>query len=121
MDINNVVLIGRLVRDPELSYTANGHAVCKFALAVNEYKKDEVSFIACVAWNKTAETISKYVGQGRRIGVEGSLKQERWEKDGKKQSKTKVYVNRIQFLDKKDNSSSSSEDYKDKHYNNIPY
>lgn len=108
MDLNYCVLIGRLVRDPELAYTPNGDAVCKFSIAVNGYKEDAVSFFDIVAWNKSAEAIAKYMSKGKKICVEGNLRQERWEKDGKKYNAVKIYSNRFYFLDSKGSGGNSS-------------
>jgi len=108
MDLNNVVLIGRLVKDVEIETTNTGKNYCNFSIAVNGYKDDDVSFISCNAWEKTTELLAKYCRKGSKICVEGSLKQDRWEKDGKKQSKTKVFINRVYFLDTKNNSEKKS-------------
>jgi len=104
-DINKVFLIGRLTRDVEFSMTTTGKQLCKFSLAVNGYK-DEVSFINCTAWEKTAELINQYVKKGDRVAIDGSLKQSRFEdKDGNKRSAVDVIVNSIQFLTTKQESS----------------
>ena len=106
-DINRVVLVGRLTRDPELKSTTSGSYFCRFSLASNRtiYRKDqdpkdEVGFFDCVAWGKLAEVISKYVQKGRRVAVDGSLRWSSWENaEGKKQSKVEVFVENFQFLD----------------------
>ena len=109
-DINNVVLIGRLTRYPELKSTNSGQTFCRFTLASNRsiYNKqsgenrDEVGFFDCVAWGKGGEAIHKYLDKGRRICVEGSLRWSSWEgTDGKKQSKVEIHVEGFQFLDAK--------------------
>ena len=109
-DINKVILIGRLTRDPELKSTSGGNYFCRVSLASNRsiYNKetresrDEVGFFDCVAWGKSAEAICKYLQKGRRICVEGSLRWSSWEsQDGKKQSKVEVNVEAFQFLDAK--------------------
>jgi single-strand DNA-binding protein len=109
-DINRVILIGRLTRDPELKSTNNGNYFCRFSLASNRNiynrqtgeSRDEVGFFDCVAWGKSAETIHKYLQKGRRICVEGNLRWSSWEgTDGKKQSKVEVNVEGFQFLDAK--------------------
>lgn len=100
MDINKLVIIGRLTKEPELRTTTGGKSLCKFSIAVNGYK-DEVGFFDCIAWDKTAETIAKYVRKGQRIGIDGSIKFSSWESDGKKRSKVEINVDRFQFLDKK--------------------
>ena len=108
-DLNRVVLIGRLTRDPELRSTNSGSYLCRFTLASNRtiFQKDaenreEVGFYDCVAWNKLAEVISKYTQKGRRVAVDGSLRFSTWEgTDGKKQSKVEIHVENFQFLDAK--------------------
>jgi single-strand DNA-binding protein len=113
-DINRVILIGRLTRDPELKSTSVGTYFCRFTLASNRsvYNKqtgesrDEVGYFDCIAWGKSAEIIHKYLQKGRRIAVEGSLRWSSWEgADGKKQSKVEIGVETFQFLEKKDQQS----------------
>ena len=112
-DYNHVGLIGRLTRDPEIKYTQSGMAICSFSLAVNASVKrgdsweDEASFFDCVVFGKQAETVSKYMVKGKQILVDGSLKQERWEKDGQKRSKVSVIANNIQLLERKGNQVTS--------------
>lgn len=104
MDINKVILIGRTTRDIELKYTPSGAAVCSFTLANGRKVKDveQVSFIDCVAWQKTAEIIAQYVTKGNRIAVEGRLQQRSWtDGDGNKKSKVEVVVENFQFLESK--------------------
>lgn len=121
-DINRVILVGRLTRDPELKTTSGGSFYCRFSLASNRsfYKKetnetvDEAGFFDCVAWGKLAEVISKYVTKGRRIGIDGSLRFNSWEdSEGKRQSKVNIYVENFQFLESKqaDNYSASDSSY----------
>ncbi len=110
---NQVTLVGNLTRDPELRYTPAGTAVCDVSLAVNEKWKDkqgqlkeEVSFIDCVCWGRTAEVAAEYLKKGRSCLVSGRLKQDRWDdkETGKKRSKIQVVVNVIQFLGSKGES-----------------
>jgi single-strand DNA-binding protein len=109
-DINRVILIGRLTRDPELKSTSSGNYFCRFSLASNRnvYNKqtgesrEEVGYFDCIAWGKSAEIIHKYLQKGRRICVDGSLRYSAWEgADGKKQSKVDIHVEGFQFLDTK--------------------
>jgi len=80
-DINRVILIGRLVRNPELKSTNGGSYLCRFTLASNhstynretKESKDKVGFFPCTVWGKQAETVNKYVTKGQRICVEGHL------------------------------------------------
>lgn len=113
-DINRVILIGRLTRDPELKATNAGKHFCRFSLASNrqiynrdtQEKRDEVGFFDCVAWGTAAETIHKYLAKGRKICVEGNLRWSSWEADGKKQSKVEINVEGFQFLDAKQDGQS---------------
>jgi single-strand DNA-binding protein len=102
-DLNHVNIIGRLVRDIDLKYIKTGSAVVAFTIAnnrTNKEKKEDVSYFDCVAWGNQAEIIAKYLKKGRRLGVEGRLKQRRWEdKDGKAQSKIEINIDNFQFLD----------------------
>ena len=103
-DINQVVLIGRLTRDAELKYTASGQAVCKFSLAVNRTRKngeqweDEPNFFDIVLWGKRGEALNQYLLKGKTVGVEGELRQDRWQQDGQNRSKVEIVANNIQLL-----------------------
>ena len=104
-DINKVLLIGRLTRDPEVKQTSTGMSYCRFSLAVNRYyiqneeRKEEVSFLNCVAWGKQAEVIGKYCAKGKQIGVEGRLKQNSWQdKEGQARSSIDIIVEQMQLL-----------------------
>jgi len=103
-DINHVVLIGRLTRDAELKYTAGGQAVCKFSIAVNRRKKngdqweDEANFFDIVLWGKQGESLQSYLTKGKMIGVDGELRQDRWQQDGQNRSKVEIIASYIQLL-----------------------
>jgi len=103
-DVNHVVLIGRLTRDAELKYTAGGQAVCKFSIAVNRRKKngdqweDEANFFDIVLWGKQGESLQTYLVKGKMIGVDGELRQDRWQQDGQNRSKVEIIANYIQLL-----------------------
>ena len=126
MALNNVVIVGRLTKDVELKQ-AGESTVANFTLAVDKpYNKDkehpEANWIDCVAWNKTAEFISKYFTKGKKIGVTGSLQTRTYEdKDTKKKIKvTEVMVSTADFIESKgddqtnttDNSSKTSDSTK---------
>ena len=104
---NKVILMGNLTKDPELKYTPNGVAVATFGLAINRQwhdkageKKEEVCFVECTAFAKTAETIANYCKKGRPLFVEGRLQLQQWEtKEGAKKSKLSVVVESFQFVD----------------------
>ena len=99
--MNKVILLGRLTRDPELSFLANQTPVAGFGLAVNrKYKdKEEVMFIDCTAFGKTAEIMSEHLTKGRQALIEGRLTLDQWtSKDGQKCSRHKVVVDRFDFI-----------------------
>ncbi|MDR2516371.1 MAG: single-stranded DNA-binding protein [Spirochaetaceae bacterium] len=103
-DINHVVLVGRLTRDAELKYTAGGQAVCKFSVAVNRRKKsgdqwvDEANFFDIVLWGRQGEALNQYLVKGKLVGVDGELRQDRWEQDGQNRSKVEIVANNLQLL-----------------------
>jgi single-strand DNA-binding protein len=105
VQMNVVVLIGRMVADPELRYTPSGLAVTSFRIAVDRRFKKEgeqtADFIDVVAWKQSAEFAANYLTKGRLVGVEGRLQQRSWvQQDGQKRSKIEVVANSLQGLDK---------------------
>ena len=109
-NFNKVILMGNVVRDPELRYTPSGTAVTDVTLAVNrsfgsgEDRKKETLFIDVVAWSRSAETICRYVKRGDPLHVEGRLKLDQWESNGEKRSKIRVVLENFQFLTKAESS-----------------
>ena len=109
--LNKVMLIGHLGKDPELSYTPSGTAVCKFSLATNDsYKGDDGNWVErtewhnITAWRKLAEVCSQYLKKGSRIYLEGKIQTDTYEKDGKKNYFTKIVINEMVMLDPKSTS-----------------
>ena len=108
--LNKILLLGRLVADPELRYTATGKAVAQFTLAVDrpfagQDGKKEADFIPVILWGKTAEAAANYSFKGQRLLVEGRLQIRSYEaKDGSKRWVTEVIGNSIDFIEKKENS-----------------
>jgi single-strand DNA-binding protein len=105
---NKVLLMGNLTRDIEIKHTSNNNAVGNFGLAVNRKFKagdgewrEEVTFVDCEVWGRTAENMSKYLHKGRPVFIEGRLKLDTWEdkNDGSKRSKMRVVVENFQFID----------------------
>lgn len=96
---NKIILLGRVVRDPELRFAAgSGTAVCKFTLAVNKrYNKNETNFINCVAFGKKAEVISQYVTKGNLFHIAGELNINSYERDGRKLYSAEVSVEEFSF------------------------
>jgi len=96
--------MGRLTKDPEVRYTSSQKPVANFNLAVDRRfsKEDQADFIPCVAWNKTAEFMEKYIHKGQRVLVTGSLQSRSWEtSDGQKRSALEVNVIDVEFADSK--------------------
>ena len=110
--MNKVILIGRLTKDPELRFAAgSGTAVSRFTVAVNrQFKRDETDFINCVAFGKTAETISQYLSKGRQIALTGSIRTGSYDaQDGTKRYTTDVAVDSFEFIGSKDSAGSNSD------------
>lgn len=113
--MNNVVLIGRLTRDPELRYIQGTNTpVAQFAIAVDrEYNKDgkkEVDFIDIQAWGKQAENCSNYLGKGSLVAIQGSIRIDTYQNQaGENRKSFRVNANRVQFLDKKKEGQVSGE------------
>lgn len=101
--LNHSVIMGRLVRDPELRRTGNNKAVTSFTIACDKPGKDSgASFIDCVAWEKTADFINNYFVKGSAIIVEGRLESRQYEtKEGQKRTVTEVVVSQAHFCEKK--------------------
>lgn len=105
--INEVILVGRLVADPEMKSTQSGIAVVSFTVAVNRSYKNasggyDADFINCVAWRNQAEFLSKYFGKGDKIGIIGSIQTRSYEdRAGMKRYATEVVADKIRFIDSK--------------------
>jgi len=104
-DLNRVMLMGNLTRDPEVRHTGSGTAVADLRVALKRrYRtaqgedKEEVCYVTVTAWGRQAETSGQYLKKGSPVFVEGHLKMDEWEKDGQKQSRLGVVAERIQFL-----------------------
>jgi len=102
---NRVILLGNVTRDPELRYISSGMAVTDVGLAVNDRRKnaagewvEETTFVDVTLWGRTAEVAGEYVTKGSPLLIEGRLKLDTWEKDGKKNSKLRVVCDRMQLL-----------------------
>jgi len=107
-NLNKVMLMGNITRDPALKYLPSQTAVCEFGLAINRtwtgqdgVKKEEVTFVDCDCFGKTAELLAKYKKKGDPLFIEGRLKLDQWEaQDGSKRSRMKVVVENFQFLNR---------------------
>lgn len=111
--INRVVLVGRLTKDPELRYTPNGIATCRFQVAVNrtfqnQQGERQADFISCQVWRKQAESLANFMKKGSLIGLEGRIQTGSYEgQDGKRIYTTDVVADSIQFLESRNNTGSS--------------
>lgn len=111
--MNKVILIGRLVRDPELSTTSGGTSVCRFTLAVDRpYSKDsterQADFLPCVAWRSNAEFVSKYFHKGSPCAVVGSVRTGSYDaQDGTKRYTTDIFVDNVEFVPRSNDDYSS--------------
>ena len=112
--INNVVLVGRLTKDPDFRYTGNGTAVATFTLAVNrnftnQSGEREADFINCVIWRKPAETLTNYAKKGVLIGVTGRIQTRSYDnQQGQKVYVTEVIADNFQLLESKNADSSQN-------------
>jgi single-strand DNA-binding protein len=110
-NLNKVMLIGNLTRDPEVRYTPKGTAVADIGLAINRYfqndngeRQEETTFVDVTLWGKQAELAQQYLGKGRPVYIEGRLQMDTWEdkQSGQKRSKIKIVCENMQFLGSRD-------------------
>ena len=109
--INQVILMGRLTRDPEQRTTPSGKTVVRFSIAVDRQgNEDAADFFDVTAWEKLGELVVQYLGKGRRVLVQGRLRQDSWDdKDsGKKRSRVEVVASDVTFLDGPNGDSNSA-------------
>jgi single-strand DNA-binding protein len=107
-DLNKVMLIGNLTRDPELRTTAGGQSVVSFAIALNRnwndaqgVKQEAVEYVDITIWGKLGEIANQYAAKGRRVYIEGRLQTNSWEaQDGTKRQKTEVVASDLILLDR---------------------
>ena len=117
LNLNKVVLCGRLTADPELKQTQNGIAVVSFTIAVNRrftrgadgQNNSQADFISCVAWRQTAEFISRYFKKGSSLCITGSIQTRTWnDNTGAKRYATEVVVDEAMFVDSRSDNASAS-------------
>jgi single-strand DNA-binding protein len=107
--MNQVLLIGRLTRDPELAYGKSGTAIATFTLAVGrKFKRDETDFINCKCFTKLAENVANFQQKGNMLGVAGRMQTGNYEKDGRKVYFTEVICDEVEFLTPKGGSKPES-------------
>ena len=116
MDLNNYSVIGRITRDLDeraFAYTSNGKARLNISIAVNDGYGDNqyTSYFDVVVWGKTAENVKPYLGKGKQLCINGRLRQDRWEKDGQKNSRVVIVAETVQLLGGRDNGAGSGGNY----------
>ena len=106
-NLNKVLLLGNVTRDPEVRYTPKGSAVCDLGVAVNRAyttdsgeKREEVTFVDVTLWGRTAEVASEYLKKGRPVFVEGRLQMDTWDdkQTGQKRTRLRVVAENMQLL-----------------------
>jgi single-strand DNA-binding protein len=106
-NLNKVLLLGNVTRDPEVRYTPKGSAVCDLGVAVNRgyttdsgEKREEVTFVDVTLWGRTAEVASEYLKKGRPVFIEGRLQMDSWDdkQTGQKRSRLRVVAENMQLL-----------------------
>jgi single-strand DNA-binding protein len=112
--LNRIVLIGRLVADPQLRYTQSGIAVTNFRIAVdrpftNQQGERETDFIDIVCWRKLAETVANHLNKGRLVAVDGRLQIRQYEWEGQRRQAAEVYADDIRFLDSRRDGGGASQ------------
>src|SRR3982750_3815330 len=106
-NLNKVLLLGNVTRDPEVRYTPKGSAVCDLGVAVNRAyttdsgeKREEVTFVDVTLWGRTAEVANEYLKKGRPVFIEGRLQMDSWDdkQTGQKRSRLRVVAENMQLL-----------------------
>lgn len=114
MSINKVLITGNLTRAPELRETPSGFQVLNFGVAVNDRKKnqstgqweDYANFVDCTMFGNRAASVSRFLGKGSKVAIEGKLRWSQWEaQDGSKRSKLEVVVDELEFMNRNENGS----------------
>lgn len=122
-DINSVVIVGRLTRDAELKYTQGGMAIASFSIAVNRNRRDgdqwveEVNFFDVSLFGKGAESRNQYLKKGVQVAIQGSLRQDKWEKDGQRHSKVGIVANSVELLGGRSQGGGGSSSFQPKEQN----
>ena len=113
MSMQKMLIIGNLGKDPELKYNQAGKPVTRFSVAVTERRKEgeeETEWFNAVSFGQTAENVNRYLKKGSQVFIEGRIKTRKYEKDGQTRYITELYVDSVQFLDKKGTDSGSRTD-----------
>ena len=104
-NINRVIVVGNLTRDPELRHTPSGMAVCSLRIAVNTTRKDETgqwvdkpNYFDVTVWDKQGENCAQYLAKGRPVAIDGRLEWREWEQEGNKRQAVEIVADNVQFL-----------------------
>ena len=104
--MNHIVLIGNIVREPELRTTPTGKQVCSFDIACNRRRhvegQPDADYFRCNAWNGLADICGKYLSKGKKVAVKGSISLSKREKDGKFYASMEVFADDVEFLSPKE-------------------
>ena len=125
--MNKIIVLGRLVRSPEVRYTNTGKAVCQFTLAVDrpyasQNGQREADFIPVVIWDKQGEAAGKYLDKGHRTLVEGRLQIRSYEaNDGSKRTIAEIIAERFEFIEKKNNGERNTSNFDGMGAEEIPF
>lgn len=107
--MNQVQLLGRLTRDPEIRNTQQGKSVASFTLAIDRFGGQETDFFDCAAWEKQADLIAKSCKKGNRLLVNGRLQQDKWtDQNGQKRTSIKVIVQTLFFIESAQNTNKTA-------------
>ena len=112
--VNKVILLGNLGRDPEITYSPSGMAICKFSLATLKRRKDGTDVTQwhkIVAFDKRGETIGQYVKKGQQLYIEGELQYGQYEKDGITRYTTDIIVTQFSFVGNKSSSGQTNDNF----------
>jgi single-strand DNA-binding protein len=127
-DLNKVMIIGRLGRDPEMRYTTSGKPVTTFSVAAGRawtttdgVRRTETEWFNVVSWGGLAEICSKYLNKGQRVYIEGRLQTRRWtDAEGVKKSAVEVVANEMIMLDKSTHRDANTEEFEEPNYEHDP-
>jgi single-strand DNA-binding protein len=113
-NINRVIVVGNLTRDPELRHTPSGMAVCSLRIAVNTTRKDETgqwvdkpNYFDVTVWGQQGENCAQYLSKGRPVAIDGRLEWREWEQDGNKRQAVEIVADTVQFLGGRQDAESS--------------
>lgn len=125
--MNLVALAGNLGKEPKVTQTESGFTIAEFSIATQDTKKVDGKYEKVSDWHmvkclgKTAELVDKYLDKGSKVGVQGRLKTDSWEKDGEKKYKTYVLCDKLEFLSSKGDNESKAKEYPEIDLGNVPF